>query len=231
MLTVLSLCREIIQRMNFLHQAATLISGALKTPLPQPSTSKLSDKNKVTPEERDKQKKTTRNAAKLAASGQLIGTQTGATAYSSWLDEPAFPDDILDTPPNAEARRLIQLAKARMRGDFLAVSEKEKVQRSSEEQQELLYVSSLERKGFTEAQIKVKLNQRRQRYLRKRAKASMHALEVGNASYNDKAAEGSAKPVKTQQRPKHPSKVQHRNLAAHYVNDIRTMARKSVLRM
>lgn len=232
MLTVLPCCREIIQRMNFLHQAATLISGALKTPLPQPSTSKLSNKNtKITSEERDKRKKTTHNAKKLAASGQLIQTQTGATSGSSWLDEPAFPDDVSESPSDAEFNRMLQEAKARRRRDLPRAPGEEKVQRSPEEEQEYVYVSSLERKGFTEAQIKVKLNQRKQRYLRKRAKASTHALEVGNASYDDKAAEDCAKPVKSQQRPKHPSQLQHPNLAAHYVNDIRTMAKKSVLRM
>lgn len=204
-----SLLREIIQRMNFLHQAAVLVSGALC--MPTASTSSTARKGAQTAQEREKQANTAHKVQAMSNIGALIGTQPAQPA------RPASSAHTIPIPPNMRASNQAFIARANTQ---------------REKELERVFRRYWKHQGLTEAELEVKLNKRRRSFARKQAKAKIASLEIGSASYIVASPSRRTDIInKRKNLPMHPSQVEHRNLACHYVNDIRTMARKNVLRM
>lgn len=207
--------REIIQRMNFLHQAAVLVSGALYTPTP--STSKVTQDAASLAQERQKQASTYKQAHDMVQKGQFISTQPG--------EDPTNRVAI-----QAETKAAVPASKRGPRKPEIN-NEFDKLRGKHIEE----FLECWNEQGLTPEEIKVKLNKRKKSSRRRAAKVNMAPLYIGNTSFAPKekdifVSNHTEKRQKTNL-PLHPSQIEHRNLACHYVNDIRTMARKNVLRM
>lgn len=199
--------REIIQRMNFLHQAAVLVSGALHTPTA--STSRVRIDAPHATEARQKQAATAQKAKDMEQIGQLIATQRD-----------------VEVPKKATIRT--------QRKTVLGVSNS-KEEETTGQRRESHFIQYLHNQGLIVEEIQVKLNKRKKSYLRKQAKAKMASLQFGIVPYTEYTDTTSTSSNEAKQGrkdlPLHPSQIENRSLACHYVNDIRLMARKNVLRM
>lgn len=155
--------------------------------------------------------------------GQFMSTQAGEEPMAP--DASALPAETEDAAVLAHRKAFKDAKQAQM----------DKKRRAEDTR---LFVLYLEHQGATPEEIKVKLNKRKKSFRRKQAKANMAPLEFGTAFYKHQEEDNGITSIskRTAKRrrlnlPLHPSQVEHRNLACHYVNDIRTMAKKNVLRM
>jgi hypothetical protein len=173
----------------------------------------------------DKQTKTTLKAQDMVQSGQYIGTQP-----ESFVTAPPSPEVSEESVSPGLSPAPVAQVRATKKAIYLARAKRR------EAKSERRFLEYCVNQGLTPEQVAVRVNRRRKSFQRKQAKASMASLEIGNATYKptpDEIVEPLKGRGKKQRKdhPKHPSQVEHRNLACHYVNDIRTMARKNVLRM
>jgi hypothetical protein len=196
--------------MNFLHQAAVLVSQAVYDPTARVSTSSTTGRQGAeTAAERAKQKRTKGLAEDMARKKTVINTQPITTAQINAL-------------PATE--RWAALTRA--------IEHENEVNGFTQTNK---YREHLKALGYDAQTIETRVRQRSKRYVRKLAKEKLAPLQIGSPSISAPplaSTSSTASKLKSEAiKPKHPSQVEKRNLAAHYVNDIRTIAKKSVLRM
>lgn len=221
--------------MNFLHQAATLISGAVQTPAPlaSTSTSKPSDIQSK-PAKHHKKHREKLSRSKFLSQVDVLKAEQGLTDPPYGQAVPSFMDPPTTTalPMQYHPERPPQIKHG------MSSQRVEKLKIKHADYRARLYWAE---KGLTEQEVEVKINRKKKRILRKIVKDEIGPLQIGIlpvsssrgfTSASKKVSAKERKGMKTQNTGvKHPSHIDNRSLATHYVNDIRTMAKKNVLRL
>lgn len=237
--------RELLQRMNFLHQASVLVSNAIYN-----SEAALAKDSKGKQAERQVNKAEDDTLKNMLASGGLLDTQPRQPHPSASVNTPQqqvqmqwyhcgatgslLPQSRTMLPSNAHSDSATWAQDQRKQDKYYR-----KLHRK-----EIAYRKRLSESGLSEQEIETRLaREDEERFLKNLNDAGTrrkngrrvpppplsigHLLPQEQGDIRKSTAFGS----RPAQGPAHPSRLVSRNLSSHYVNDIRTIARKSVLRL